>query len=113
VPSVDWRGDLRHFLKKHRKALRQTPFWVFGSGPVGDPTNDNSEWLESPKIAEKVRGAGRQGPRRLRRLPAGGTERFHGAGDDRGHPGYRDRRDWTQIRDWARRIAAALAAAPV
>jgi hypothetical protein len=24
-------------LKKHRKSLRQTPFWVFSSGPVGDP----------------------------------------------------------------------------
>src|ERR1700761_9396595 len=49
-----WRGDARHFLKKHRKALRQIPFWVFSSGPVGDPGNDNPEWTESPNLTAKV-----------------------------------------------------------
>ena len=37
-----WRGEAKHFLKRHRKALRQKPFWVFSSGPVGDPANDNA-----------------------------------------------------------------------
>jgi len=49
-----WQGDARHFLKKHRKALKQMPFWVFSSGPVGDPAKDNPDWIEPPKLAEKV-----------------------------------------------------------
>jgi menaquinone-dependent protoporphyrinogen oxidase len=43
-----WRGDAKHFLKKHRKALKQKPFWVFSSGPVGDPAKDDPEWMEPP-----------------------------------------------------------------
>lgn len=54
-----WRGDAKHFLKKHRKALRQKPLWVFSSGPVGDPAKDDPNWMEPPTW-----------PRRLRRWEA-------------------------------------------
>jgi menaquinone-dependent protoporphyrinogen oxidase len=109
-----WRGDARHFLKKHRKALRQVPLWVFSSGPVGDPANDNPVWNEPPKIAEKVEELGGRGhvvfggclpaePKNLiERAMVEGTPRQH-----------RDRRDWTEIRDWAHQIATDLAAAHV
>ena len=33
-----WRGDAKHFLRKHGEELSRLPFWVFSSGPVGDPS---------------------------------------------------------------------------
>jgi menaquinone-dependent protoporphyrinogen oxidase len=108
-----WRGDARHFLKKHRKALRQMPFWVFSSGPVGDPAKDNPEWMEPPKLAEKVeelRGRahvvfGGCVPAE----PKGFMERAMAEGVPKEH---RDRRNWDEIRSWAQQIAAGLAAVP-
>jgi len=109
-----WRGDARHFLKKHRKALRQTPFWVFSSGPVGDPAKDNPEWNEPPKIAETVEELGGREHvvfgGRLPAEPQGFMEKAMVEGTPRE---FRDRRDWGQIRDWSHQIAAQLSAAPV
>ena len=108
-----WRGDARHFVKKHRKALRQKPFWVFSSGPVGDPTNDNREWMEPPKIVEKVEELGARGHvvfgGCLPAEPQGFLERAMVEGTPRE---YRDRRDWAEIRDWAHQIAVELVAVP-
>ena len=108
-----WRGDARHFLKKHRRALRQKPFWVFSSGPVGDPTDDNPEWNEPPKIAVKVEELG--GREHvvfggcLPTAPQSFMEKAMVEGTPRE---FRDRRDWAQIRDWARTIANALVTVP-
>lgn len=108
-----WRGDARHFLKRHRKALRQVPFWVFSSGPVGDPANDNPAWAEPPKIVEKVEELGGRDHvvfgGRLPSEPRGFMERAMVEGTPREH---RDRRDWGQIREWAAEIAAQLVAIP-
>jgi len=108
-----WRGDARHFVKKHRKVLRQKPFWVFSSGPVGDPSNDNPDWIEPPKIVEKVEELGGRGQivfgGCLPAEPSNYMERAMVAGTPRE---YRDRRDWAAIREWAHRIAAELAAVP-
>ena len=106
-----WRGDARHFLKKHRKALRQKPFWVFSSGPVGDPANDNPDWMEPPKIAEKVEELGGKGHvvfgGCLPSEPTGFMVKAMVEGTPRE---FRDRRDWAQIRDWAHQIASSLVA---
>jgi menaquinone-dependent protoporphyrinogen oxidase len=106
-----WRGDARHFLKKHRKVLRQMPFWVFSSGPVGDPSKDNPEWTEPPGLAAKVEELGGRGHAvfggRLPAEPSGFMERAMVEGTPKE---YRDRRDWAQIRSWAHEIAAALVA---
>lgn len=108
-----WRGDARHFLKKHRKSLRHVPFWVFSSGPVGDPANDNPEWTEPPKIAEKVEEMGGRGHvvfgGCLPAEPKNFMERAMVEGTPRE---YRDRRDWAEIRGWAHQIAARLVAVP-
>jgi menaquinone-dependent protoporphyrinogen oxidase len=108
-----WRGDARDFLKKHRKALRQMPFWAFSSGPVGDPAEDNPDWAEPPKLAEKVeelRGRGHVvfgGC--LPAKPQGLIERAM----VEGVPGeYRDRRDWGEIRAWAKQVASSLVVVP-
>ncbi|MGN6216272.1 MAG: flavodoxin domain-containing protein [Solirubrobacterales bacterium] len=108
-----WRGDARHFLKRHRRALRQLPFWVFSSGPVGDPTNDNPEWMEPPKLAAKVEELGGRGHvvfgGCLPAEPKGFMERAMVEGTPKEH---RDRRDWAEIRAWAGEVAAELVAVP-
>lgn len=106
-----WRGDARHFLKKHRKALRQMPFWVFSSGPVGDPANDNPEWTEPPKIVEKVEELGGRGHVVFGGcLPSEPTGFMVKAMVEGTPKEFRDRRDWAQIRDWAHQIASSLVA---
>ena len=108
-----WRGDARHFLKKHRKALRQKPFWVFSSGPVGDPANDNAEWAEPPKIAAKVEEmGGREHVVFGGRLPAEPKNFMEKAMVEGTPREFRDRRDWAEIREWAQAIAGALVAVP-
>jgi menaquinone-dependent protoporphyrinogen oxidase len=108
-----WRGDARHFLKKHRKALRQKPFWVFSTGPVGDPSRDNPEWLEPPAIVEKVEDLGGRDHvvfgGCLPTQPQGLMEKTMVEGTPKE---YRDRRDWAEIRGWARNIASSLVAVP-
>lgn len=108
-----WRGDARHFLKRHRKALRQMPLWVFSSGPVGDSAEDNPDWAEPPKIIEKVEELGGRGHvvfgGCLPAEPQGFMERALVEGTPKEH---RDCRDWTEIREWAHQIAADLAAVP-
>ena len=108
-----WRGDARHFLKKHRKGLRQMPFWVFSSGPVGDPAKDNPDWAEPPKLAEKVEDLGGRGHvvfgGCLPSEPKGMMEKAMVDGVPKEH---RDRRDWGEIRGWAKQIASELVAVP-
>lgn len=108
-----WRGDAKHFLKKHRKALRQMPFWVFSSGPVGDPAQDDPEWMEPPKLAEKVEEMGGRAHvvfgGCVPAEPQGFMERAMAEGVPKE---YRDRRDWDEIRSWAQQIVAELAAVP-
>lgn len=108
-----WRGDAKHFLKKHRKALRQKPFWVFSSGPVGDPAKDNPEWSEPPKLAEKVEEMGGRAHvvfgGCVPAEPKGFMERAMADGVPKE---YRDRRDWDEIRGWAQQIASELVAVP-
>jgi menaquinone-dependent protoporphyrinogen oxidase len=104
-----WPGDAKHFLKKHRKALRQMPFWVFSSGPVGDPADDNPDWMEPPKLAEKVEDLG--GRKHvvfggcMPADPRGMAERAMVEGIPRE---FRDRRDWDEIRAWAQQVASDL-----
>lgn len=108
-----WRGDAKNFLKKHRKALRQKPFWVFSSGPVGDPAKDNPEWNEPPKLAEKVEEMGGRAHvvfgGCVPAEPKGFMERAMADGVPKE---YRDRRDWDEIRGWAQQIASELVAVP-
>ncbi|HWJ41894.1 MAG TPA: flavodoxin domain-containing protein [Solirubrobacterales bacterium] len=108
-----WRGDAKHFLKKHRKALRQMPFWVFSSGPVGDPAKDDPDWMEPPKLAEKVEEMGGRAHvvfgGCVPAEPQGFIERTMAEGVP---VEYRDRRDWAAIRGWAQQIATELAAVP-
>jgi menaquinone-dependent protoporphyrinogen oxidase len=107
-----WRGDAKHFLRRHRKALAEMPFWVFTSGPVGDPNEDQPEWMEPPQIAEKIEKLGVRDHvvfgGRLAADPRGPIEKAMVASTPAEH---RDRRNWDEIRAWATSIAADLRAA--
>ncbi|HET7485531.1 MAG TPA: flavodoxin domain-containing protein [Solirubrobacterales bacterium] len=104
-----WRGDAKHFLRQHRRALAQRPFWVFSSGPAGDPAEDRPEWAEPASIVEKVERLGGRGHvvfgGRLPVEPHGPIEK---AMVQNTPAEYRDRRDWDEIRAWATSIAAEL-----
>lgn len=108
-----WRREARRILKRYGAELAQMPFWVFSSGPVGDPAeaaDDAEKWLEPQHtIAEAVRldardhvvfgGSIAHPEGRMQRAMARGIP------DE-----FQDRREWEQIRSWARGIAAELGA---
>jgi menaquinone-dependent protoporphyrinogen oxidase len=93
-----WRREARKFLKRFGPELERRPFWVFSSGPVGDPSNDNLDWTEPPAtIAQATRLGARE------HVVFGGRSLSRGIPEP-----LRDRRDWKEIADWARHIAADL-----
>ncbi len=104
-----WRGDAKHFLRKHGKALAAMPFWVFSSGPAGDPESDNPDWMEPPRIVDKVEELGARAHvvfgGRLPVEPHGPMEK---AMVKNTPAEFHDRRDWEEIRSWAAGIAAEL-----
>jgi len=107
-----WHGDAKHFLRRHRKELSRRPFWIFSSGPVGDPANDDADWLEPRKIIDEAERLGTRGHVVFGgRVPVGSGWPAHGAMVENTPPEYRDRRDWDEIRRWAAGIAAELRAA--
>ena len=93
-----WRREARGFVRHFAGELAQRPFWVFSSGPVGDPAKDNAAWLEPGRTI-----------RELERLGVREHVVFGGRSTSSGIPEqFRDRRDWNEIRAWARTIADAL-----
>jgi menaquinone-dependent protoporphyrinogen oxidase len=104
-----WRGDARHFLRTYGWRLEHMPFWVFSSGPVGDPAEEDPSWLEPAKIVKKVEHLGVRGHvvfgGRVPAEPSGPIER---AMVENTPPEYRDRRDWGEIHAWATGIASEL-----
>jgi menaquinone-dependent protoporphyrinogen oxidase len=104
-----WRGDAKHFLRSHAAELSQRPFWVFSSGPVGEPEGDvDASWLEPPRIIAKVEQLGARG-----HVVFGGRMPLNPRGPARAMvencpPEYRDRRDWDEIRAWAEGVASEL-----
>ena len=104
-----WHTDARKFLRRHARALAARPFWIFSSGPFGE--HPDLAWSEPPKVvaraerlgvAEHVVFGGR-----LPLEPSGFMERALVRDTP---PEYADLRDWDEIRRWARKVRAALAA---
>ena len=111
-----WRGDAKHFLRKHGEEISRLPFWVFSSGPVGDPSKTpDPSWLEPPRIIDRAQQLGVRDHvvfgGRVPAKPHGPIERSM---VENTPAQYRDLRDWDEIRAWSSRIASELhALAPV
>lgn len=110
-----WRGEARRFLRRHGEALSKRPFWVFSSGPVGEPTDDEADsgWLEPAKVVEQVERLGARGHVVFGgRVPTDARWPHQRAMAQNTPPEYRDRRDWDEIRAWAADIASELQGSP-
>jgi menaquinone-dependent protoporphyrinogen oxidase len=112
VYAKRWRGDARHFLRRHRKALAKMPFWVFSSGPVGDPAEEDensADWIEPKRVIAKVEELGARGHvvfgGRVPTEPKGPIEKAMAKNIPEE---FQDRRDWDEIRAWARQVAGEL-----
>lgn len=105
-----WQGDARHFLRKHASELANLPFWVFSSGPTGDPAEDDAAWQEPKRTIAKAEKLGAR-----EHVVFGGrispeSGRMAKSMAEKTPEEYRDRRDWDEIRAWASGIAAELGA---
>jgi len=105
-----WQGDAKHFLRQHADELSERPFWVFSSGPVGDPSKSpDASWLEPPRIIDRAHQLGVRDHAvfggRVPAEPRGPIER---AMVKNTPAQYRDLRDWDEIRAWAARVALEL-----
>jgi len=105
-----WQGDARHLLRRHGNELSRVPFWVFSSGPVGDPsTTPDPSWLEPPGIIDRAQQLGARGHvvfgGRVPAQPHGPLERAMVKNTPEQS---RDLRNWDEIRAWALHVASEL-----
>ena len=104
-----WRGDAKQFLRKHSKELSELPFWVFSSGPVGDPAQaSDPSWYEPPRVIERADALGLKGHTVFGGClqdPKGPLER---AMFENTPAEFRDRRNWDEIRHWAHQVAGEV-----
>src|SRR4051812_30371223 len=106
-----WRPEARRFLRQFAAELAERPFWVFSSGPVGDPADDNSAWSEPTATIAKAEALGVRGHVVFGgSLPAEPHGLMQRSMADHMPEEFRDRRDWDQIRAWADGIAAEVRA---
>jgi menaquinone-dependent protoporphyrinogen oxidase len=103
-----WQGDARHFLRKHSKDLADRPFWVFSSGPTGDPAEDDAAWEEPRRTIAKAEKLGARDHVVFGGRISPESGRMAKAMAENTPEEFRDRRDWDEIRAWAAGIAAEL-----
>jgi len=107
-----WRHDAMSFVRRHAADLAQMPLWTFSSGPVGPnpPPASKSEPRGEVALAEVLGARGH--------VVFGGSvdARTHGMLErklvERTPRGYRDNRDWGEIRAWAAKVADELEREP-
>ena len=113
VYAKRWRSSARRFLGRHGGALSAMRWWVFSSGPVGEPKPEDeakaAEWLEPPKIIAKVERLGaREHVVFGGRVPTEPHNFIERAMVKNTPKEVADRRDWEEIRRWAAGIASEL-----
>jgi menaquinone-dependent protoporphyrinogen oxidase len=119
VYMFHWIKDARSFVRRHARALSQRPTWFFSSGPLGPVAAGHEADTQPRELPELVAAAH---PREHRVFagaydpasrPVGFMERL-----SRMMPATRDLlpagdfREWAEIDEWAKEIAAALEAVP-
>ncbi len=116
-----WRKEARKFVRRNHELLASRPVWLFSSGPLGTERFDaegNDMLVEArPKefdeFAELIRPRGDMvfyGA--LRKEELRGPDRMVSWMPDNGLLPDGDFRDWDAIDEWARQVAAELAAQP-
>lgn len=104
-----WRGEAKHFLRHFDDELAALPFWVFSSGPVGDPGKDNAGWAEPPRQIARSEALGvREHVVFGGRVPADPHGPAQRGMVKNTPPEFQDRRDWDEIHSWSGRIATEL-----
>jgi menaquinone-dependent protoporphyrinogen oxidase len=107
--AMRWHRDARRFVRRHARALRGRPVWLFSSGPL----DASAAGTEIPPV--------RQVNRVMERIGARGHVTFGGrlAPDARGFPARAmaktrsgDWRDRAHVQRWVDSILAALRAGP-
>lgn len=99
-----WHGDARAFARRFRKELKDKPVWLFSSGPLDDSASHETipPVRGVTKIMEKIGARGH--------ITFGGRipENAEGMAKKMAEENAGDWRDPTQVRNWAREIAAEL-----
>jgi menaquinone-dependent protoporphyrinogen oxidase len=108
-----WRRGARQFLHRLEHDLGDRPLWIFSSGPVGDAEID-PEWCEPRKMLSRAQRLNLRDHvifgGRVSRDPHNFIERAMLKDTP---PEVQDRRDFDEIRAWARQIAASVTLAAV
>ncbi|MFJ4483666.1 flavodoxin domain-containing protein [Streptomyces longwoodensis] len=103
-----WHKDARRFVRRHRRALRERPVWLFSSGPL-DPSASERDISPVPGVRRTVlRLDARDHVTFGGRLEEGAEGRIARMILRSGKGG--DFRDFARIADWAKQIAADLTA---
>jgi menaquinone-dependent protoporphyrinogen oxidase len=109
VYAKRWRRSARRFLRRHGRKLASLPWWVFSSGPVGEPKPDDpraAAWLEPPRTMAKVERLGARGHVVFGgRVPLEPHNFIERAMVKNTLAEFADRRDWEEISRWAGEIA--------
>ena len=109
VYAGHWLEAAKRFIERHGAALRQRPVWLFSSGPLGDPLAPIAEAVDVEPLVEMSAARGhRTFAGKLAKEELGFGER---ALVKMVRAPYGDYRDWPEIAEWAREIAASLKAA--
>ncbi|WP_438295488.1 flavodoxin domain-containing protein [Streptomyces sp. HUAS TT7] len=102
-----WHRDARRFTRRHRRALKEHPLWLFSSGPL-DPSAAEREIPPVPGVRRIADRLGARGHATFGgRLDGTANGRLARMIVKSGKGG--DFRDFEQIAAWASGIAAALA----
>ena len=112
VYAGHWLKPAKRFVEHHGATLRKRAVWLFSSGPLGEPPAPSAEPVD---VAALVEMTGALGHRIFAgRLASDGLSFGERALVKIVRAPYGDFRDWPEIAEWAREIAASLrAAAPV
>lgn len=109
-----WRREAKHVLDRQADAIKAMPFWIFSTGPVGDPakeTDEDERWLEPRHVVERATELGVRGHVIFGGSLADPPEGMMQKAMAKDMPDeFKDRRDWDEIRSWARGVAAELGA---